>query len=49
MGFEHSPGCEKFESENFKKFLHSYFIFVTYVPREVDGKVLSKINFLDKN
>ena len=42
LGFEHSPGGEKFESEDFKKvkFLRSYFIFDTYLPREVDGRVI---------
>ena len=35
VGFEHSPGCEKFESQNFRKMklLLSYFILVTYLPR----------------
>ena len=47
MGLEHSLGCEKFESQSFKKikFLRSYFIFVTYLPREVDGRVISEICF----
>ena len=47
VDFEHSPGCEKFESQNLKKteFLHSYFIFLTYLPREVDGGVISEIYF----
>ena len=43
VGFEHRPGCEKFESQNLMKikFLRSYFIFVTCLPREVDGRVIS--------
>ena len=47
LGFEHSSGCEKFESENFKKVksLRSYFIFVAYLPREVDGRIISEIYF----
>ena len=51
VSFEHSLGCEKFESQNFKKikFLRYYFIFVTYLPREVDGRVISDIYFLDSN
>ena len=51
LGFEQSPGCEKFESQNFKKikFLHLCFIFVTYLQRKVDGRVISEIYFLDKN
>ena len=42
VGFKHSPWLEKFESHNFKeiKFLHLYFIFATYLPREVDGRVI---------
>ena len=50
LGLEHSPGCEKFESQNFKKikFLRSYFTFVTYLPREVDERVISEIHFLEK-
>ena len=49
--FEHSQGCEKFELQNFKKIklLRSYFIFVTYLPREVDGRGISEIYFLYKN
>ena len=48
-GFEHSAGFEKFESQNCKKikFLHSYFIFVTYLLREVDGKVITQRNPLE--
>ena len=36
--------CEKFQSQNFEKikFHHSYFIFVTYLPREVDGELPAK-------
>ena len=30
-------------------FFHSHIIFVTYLPREVDGRVLNEIYFLDKN
>ena len=50
VGFEHSSECEKFESQNLKKIklLRSYFIFVTYLPREVDGRVISEIYFSDK-
>ena len=50
VGFEHSPGCAKFESENFKKikFFRSYFIFVTYLPKAVDGRVISEIYFFVK-
>ena len=51
QGFEHSPGCKKFESQNFKKIkcIRSYFIFVTYLPREVGGKGISEIYVLVKN
>ena len=51
VGFEHSPRCEKFESQKFMKikFLRLYFIYVTSLPRKVDGSVISEIYFLDKN
>ena len=51
VGLEYSPECEKVKSQNFKKmkFLRSYFIFVTSLPREVDGRVIREIYFLDKN
>ena len=44
VAFQHSQGCEKFESQNFKKikFRHSYFIFVTYLPRKFDGRVYQR-------
>ena len=42
---EYIPECQIFESEILKKdrFIRSYFIFVTYFPREVDGRVISEI------
>ena len=45
--FEHSSGCEKLESEKLKKvkFLRSYFIFVTFLPKEVDERLISEIYF----
>ena len=44
-----SLGCEKFGSEILKvKFLRLCFIFVTYLPREVDGRVINDIYFLDE-
>ena len=45
--FEHIPGRQKFRSENFEKvqFLQNYFIFVTYLPSEVDGRIMSEIYF----
>ena len=47
VSFKHSQVCEEFESQHFKKikFLCSYFVFVTYLPREVDGRVISEIYF----
>ena len=47
LSFEHIPGCQKFRSENFEKvrFLGYYLIFVTYLPREVDGRIMSEIYF----
>ena len=44
VGVTHSSGCEKFESQNFKKikFLRSYFTFVSYLSREVDGRIISE-------
>ena len=49
--FKHSSRCEKFESQNFKKikFLHSDFRFVAFLPREVDGRVISELYLLNKN
>ena len=37
-GFRAQPGCEKLESQNFKKIklLHPYFISATCLPREVE-------------
>ena len=51
VGFEHSSGCEKLQSQNFQKikYLRSYFIVVTFLPREVNGKVISEIYILGKN
>ena len=37
VGFEHSY-------EETVRFLNSYFIFVTYLPREVDGRIISEID-----
>ena len=50
VGFEHSTGCKEFESQNFKKikFLRSYFIFGTYLPREVKWKSNQRNLFLEK-
>ena len=47
LSFEHIPGCQKFRSENFEKvqFLGYYFTFVTYLPSEVDGRIMSEIYF----
>ena len=47
LSFEHIPGCQKFRSENFEKvqFLRYYFIFVIYLPSEVDGRIMSEIYF----
>ena len=49
--FIHFDVPTKFESQNLRKikFLHSYFIFVTYLPREVDGRVNGEAYFLDEN
>ena len=47
LSFEHIPGCQKFPSEKFEKvqFFRYYFIFVTYLPSEVDGRIISEIYF----
>ena len=50
VGSEHSLGCEKFESQIILliKFADSYFIFFTYLPREVDRRHQRNL-FLYKN
>ena len=50
LSFEHGLGCEKFESENFKKVktLRPYFISVAYLPREIDGRIIIEIYFKKK-
>ena len=47
LRFEHIPGRQKFRSENFEKvlFLRNWFIFVTYLPSEVEGRIMSEIYF----
>ena len=47
LSFEHISGRQKFRLENFEKvqFLGYYFVFVTYLPSEVDGRIMSKIYF----
>ena len=47
LSFEHVPGRQKFQSQNFEKvqFLGYYFIFVTYLPSEVDERIISEIHF----
>ena len=51
LSFEHIRGSQKFRSENFEKvqFLGYYFILVTYLPSEVDGRIMSEIYFWMKN
>ena len=47
--FRAQPGVRKVRITKLKinKFLRSYFIFVTYLPREVNERVTSEIYFLD--
>ena len=47
LRFELIPGCQEFRSEKFEKvqFLRCYFIFVIYLPSEVDGRIMSEIYF----
>ena len=47
MGSEHSPRSEKSASENFNevKFLRSYSMFVSYLPREVDEGIIRMFYF----
>ena len=51
IGFRAHPGVRKVRIRKFEmvKFLRSYFIFVTYLPRELDRRVTREIYFLDEN
>ena len=43
----HIPGGQNFQSENFEKaqLLRYYFIFVIYLPSELNGRIMSEIYF----
>ena len=43
VGFQHRPGCEKFESEILRK------LNICYILVKRNGNVISEIHFLDKN
>ena len=47
LSFEHIPGGQKFLPESFEKvqFLRYYFIFVIYLPCEVERRIMSEIYF----
>ena len=51
LSFEDSRGSGEFVSEKFYKaeFLRSNFIFVTYLPIEVNRRIISEIYFRSKN